>query len=125
MQDDTLYGRLGGRDAIEAVVDTFYDRVLADEDLRPFFEDVDMTAQRAHQTKFLSAVTGGPVAYDGADMAAAHDHLRIDHASFDAIAGHLDAALERHDVPEDDRTAVLDAVESYRDDVVTVEETPA
>lgn len=47
---ETLYDRLGGRDAIAAVVDRFYDRMLADETVAHFFEDVDMQRQRAHQT---------------------------------------------------------------------------
>jgi hemoglobin len=119
MAEETLYRRLGGSDALAAVVDSFYDRVLADDRLRPFFEDVDMAEQRAHQTQFLAAVTGGPVEYDGADMAAAHDHLDIDHEAYDAIARHLDAALDDHGVPADDRAAVVEAVESFRGDIVT------
>ncbi|QIB73735.1 group 1 truncated hemoglobin [Halogeometricum borinquense] len=125
MSDQTLYRRLGGRDALASVVDTFYDRILADDELRPFFEDVDMTKQRAHQTQFLSAVAGGPVEYDGENMAAAHEHLDISHEEYDAIAAHLDAALEIHDVPADDRETVLTAVESFRDDIVTIDASPA
>jgi hemoglobin len=125
MSEETLYRRLGGRDALAAVVDSFYDRVLADDRLSPFFEDVDMAEQRAHQTQFLSAVAGGPVEYDGADMAAAHDHLDIDHEEYDAIERHLGAALDDHDVPADDRDAVLEAVESFRGDIVSEGARPA
>ncbi|SFR44690.1 group I truncated hemoglobin [Halogeometricum limi] len=119
MSETTLYRRLGGRDAIAAVVDEFYDRVLADDRLRPFFEDVDMAAQRAHQTQFLAAVTGGPVDYDGAEMDRAHAHLDIDHEDYDAIETHLDDALGEFEVPKEDRAAVVDAVEAYRSDIVS------
>lgn len=115
----TLYDRLGGEDAIAAVVDEFYERMIADERVAHFFEDVDMQRQRAHQTQFLSAVTGGPVEYTGQEMAAAHDHLDIDRDEFDVVAMHLAETLEAFDVDEDDRAAVLAEVESYEDAVVT------
>ncbi|MDQ2050371.1 group 1 truncated hemoglobin [Natronolimnohabitans sp. A-GB9] len=117
---DTLYDRLGGRDAISAVVDRFYERVVDDDQVAHYFDDVDMQQQRAHQTQFISAVAGGPVDYSGEDMEAAHDDLGITTADFDVIVGHLEATLEEFDVPEDDREAVLEAVGSYEDDIVTV-----
>lgn len=116
---ETLYERLGGQDAIAAVVDDFYERVLADEQVAHYFDDVDMQAQRAHQTQFISSVAGGPVEYSGRDMEAAHEHLEIGRADFAAIARNLEAALEAFDVEEEDREAVLSAVASYEDAVVT------
>lgn len=117
--DQTPYERLGREDGIGTVVDRFYERVLADEALADFFEDVDMQAQRTHQTQFLSAVTGGPVEYDGRDMEAAHAHLEITPADFEAIATTLEDTLAEFDVDPADREAVLEAVASYEDDVVT------
>ncbi|WP_049890193.1 group I truncated hemoglobin [Natronorubrum sulfidifaciens] len=116
---ETLYERLGGQDAIEAVVDEFYDRVVADDQVAHYFDDVDMQRQRAHQTQFISAVAGGPVEYTGADMEAAHDDLGITKSDFDAIATHLEAALEQFDVDVDDREAVLTAISEYEDAIVT------
>ena len=40
----TLYERLGGREAIGAVVDEFYDRVLSDDRINHFFEETDVTS---------------------------------------------------------------------------------
>ncbi|AEH36147.1 group I truncated hemoglobin [Halopiger xanaduensis] len=116
---DTLYDRLGGEDAIAQVVDRFYDRVMADEQVAHYFEDVDMQKQRAHQTQFISSVTGGPVEYTGEEMEAAHEEMGISPADFKAIATHLDDTLAEFDVGEEDRQAVLEAIESYRDDIVT------
>lgn len=118
-EDSTLYDRLGERDAIGAVVDRFYERVLADEALAPYFEDVDVDELRDHQTAFLSAVAGGPDEYSGDDMATAHAGLAITDDDFDAVADHLGATLEEFEVAAADRRAVLEAVESYREDVVT------
>ena len=38
----TLYDKLGGPEALEAAVDLFYEKVLADERLAPFFEGTNM-----------------------------------------------------------------------------------
>lgn len=120
MPDDrSLYERLGGRASIEAVVDEFYERVLADESLAPYFVDADVDELRRHQTAFLTAVAGGPDAYDGRKMRAAHDHLDVTAGVFERVAEHLAAALSAFDVPEGDREKVLSAVASYEDAIVT------
>lgn len=119
MAEMSLYDRLGGEPAVGAVVNEFYDRVLADERVSHFFDDVDMAAQRSHQTKFLSAVTGGPMQYAGDEMDEAHETLAISDTEFDIVATHLDDALRAFDVDDDDRAAVMQTVESYRDDIVT------
>ncbi|WP_323676813.1 group 1 truncated hemoglobin [Halorubellus sp. PRR65] len=122
MTEDTLYERLGERDAIAAVVDEFYDRVLADDALESYFEGSDPADLRRHQTQFLSHATGGPVTWDGDDMATAHEHLGVTPADFGRIADHLDDALQAFDVADADREAVLEAVGSYEEAIVTADD---
>ena len=112
--DDSLYGRLGRREGIDAVVETFYDRVFDDDRLAPYFEGVAMDDLRAHQAAFLSAVAGGPAESGGREMRDAHAHLDLDEADFAAVAGHLDGALAAHGVDQADREAVLDEVRSLQ-----------
>ncbi|KDE57703.1 globin [Halostagnicola sp. A56] len=119
MPERTLYERLGGENAIAAVVDEFYDRVTADELVAGYFDDVDMQKQRAHQAQFISSVTGGPVEYSGNEMAAVHDDMGITPSEFQAIATHLDDALRTFDIDEGDRQAVLEEIASYEDAIVT------
>ncbi|MDF9747701.1 group I truncated hemoglobin [Natrinema salsiterrestre] len=116
---ETLYERLGGEDAITAVVDEFYGRVMADDQVAGYFDDVDMQKQRAHQAQFISSVTGGPVEYSGGEMETVHADMGITPADFRAIATHLDDALAEFDVGEDDREAVLEEIASYQDAIVT------
>jgi len=52
----TLYGRLGGAPAVDATVDIFYRKVLADTRINRFFDTVDMEAQAAKQKAFLTMV---------------------------------------------------------------------
>ncbi|WP_137283522.1 group I truncated hemoglobin [Halorussus salinisoli] len=115
----TLYERLGGRESISAVVEVFYERVLGDDRVNHFFENTDMSALRAHQTKFLASVTGGPVEYDGEDLSSAHAHLDIDGEEFEIIAHHLDAALADLDVPETEREEVVAAVAELEPAIVS------
>lgn len=118
MSEETLYERLGGRESIAAVVDEFYDRVMADDRVNYYFEDVDMTRQRAHQAQFISSVTGGPVEYSGEDMATVHEGMGITEEEFNAIATHLDDALAEFEVPDDEREKVLVEIASYEDAIV-------
>jgi len=118
MADETLYDRLGGEEAIGAVVDDFYDRVLADDQLAPYFETTDVADLRDHQTEFISAVTGGPVDYDGASMRAAHAHLDLTESDFGAVATHLDDALADAGVDDDDRQAVMSAVAELKGEIL-------
>jgi len=68
----TLYDKIGGAKAVKAAVDIFYDKILANELLKPFFEHLDMKAQRVKQVAFLTMAFGGPVKYTGKNMRDAH-----------------------------------------------------
>ncbi len=73
----TLFDQIGGEGAVNAAVDLFYDRVLADPMLAPFFRDIDMSRLKAHQFAFLSQALGGPRQYSGTVMSQAHARLQI------------------------------------------------
>lgn len=114
----TLYARLGGAAAIRSVVDRFYELVLIDPALRPYFTGIDVGRLRRHQALFLSQVAGGPTEYDGRAMAEAHDGFGIDDAAFDRVATHLLEALQEHRVPQAEVDEVLSAVGGLRGAVV-------
>lgn len=110
----TVYQEIGGEEAVEAVVDDFYDRVLADDRLAEYFEGMDMDELRAHQVQFISAVTGGPVEYDGQDMREAHAHLDIDERDFDAVAEYLEDALRENGVDDGNVEAITSEVAALK-----------
>ncbi|MDP6579499.1 MAG: group 1 truncated hemoglobin [Vicinamibacterales bacterium] len=114
----SLYGRLGGKDAINAAVDIFYEKVLADERLRQFFDGVDMAEQRGKQKKFLAYAFGGPVNYTGKDMREAHKHLNLRDEHFGAVAENLQATLVQLGVPEGEIGEVMAIAGSTREDVL-------
>jgi hemoglobin len=97
----SIYDSIGGAAAVRAAVDDFYDRVLADAELAPFFEDTDMQRLKAHQRSFIAAAIGGPEVFAGRDMASAHAGLGVTDAQFDAVVSHLVDTLAGLRVPAD------------------------
>ncbi|QSQ22240.1 group 1 truncated hemoglobin [Pyxidicoccus parkwayensis] len=117
----SVYEQIGGEPAMAAAVDVFYRKVLSDDRISHFFEDVDMERQAAKQKAFLTMVTGGPSRYSGRDMRAGHAHLvaqGLNDMHFDAVAGHLKETLEELGVPAPLVARVLTIAESARADVL-------
>ena len=118
MSEQTLYDRLGGHDGIRAVVDDFYDRLVADEEIGPFFEGSDMELLRRTQTDFLCEAAGGPETYDAAPIREAHLHVPFTPAHIQRAVELLEESLDAFDVPEDDAETVVEAVAAYESDLL-------
>ena len=117
----TLYERLGGKAAVDAAVDIFYRKVLADDRINDFFDNVDMEAQAAKQKSFLTMVFGGPNNYSGKDMRDGHAHLvakGLNDSHFDAVVENLGATLTELGVPADLIGEAAAIVETTRNDVL-------
>ncbi len=110
MSEGTLYQRIGGEAAINAAVDRFYERVLADTQLNHFFVGVPMPRLKAHQAAFLSPALGGPKQYNGGSMQKAHAKLAIEQCHFDLVATHLVETLGELGVSEEIIGEVASAV---------------
>ena len=115
----SIYERLGREQGIKTAVDDFYERVVSDPELKPYFDGVDMGRLRGHQTKLLVQVTGGPVEYDGRELAVAHRDLGITSADFDRVVAHLVGTLTDLGVSQDDIGQVGAALTAHRDEIVT------
>jgi hemoglobin len=116
--NDTLYERLGGKEAIGQVVESFYDKVLADPVVNHFFKGTDMKKQIRHQTLFMSWITGGPNAYTGKSMQKAHAGLNLQEKHFQAIAYHLVTTLQQFEVPRKDIDQIVEKLLSMKDDIL-------
>lgn len=117
----SLYEKLGGADAVNAAVDIFYRKVLSDDRVSRFFEDVDMERQAQKQKAFLTMVFGGPNNYSGLDMREGHKHLvkmGLDDSHVDAVIELLGATLQELGVGDADIGEVAAIANSVRDDVL-------
>jgi len=118
---DSLYEKLGGEAAVNAAVDIFYRKVLADDRIARFFEGVDMDAQASKQKAFLTMAFGGPNNYSGKDMRDGHAHLvkdGLNDTHFDAVVENLGATLKELGVSDDLIGEVAATAETTRNDVL-------
>ena len=116
----SLYEKFGGHDGIGKVVDTFYDIMMADDDVNYFFQETNMKKQRQHQTNFISFVLGGPNKYEGKNMREAHAHLKLTEKEFNIVAAHLTEALKKHGVTDDEVSDVMKIVATTKNDVLNL-----
>ena len=117
----SLYEKLGGEAAVNTAVDIFYRKVLSDDRISHFFEDVDMEKQAVKQKAFLTMAFGGPHNYTGTDMRRGHAHLierGLNDNHFNAVMENLASTLHELNVSEDLIAQVADIAESTRTDVL-------
>lgn len=109
-----LFQKYGGFAAISKVVLDLYDRLLDDDDVGPFFDEVEMSRIVDHQTKFVSSLLGGPASYTDDQISKMHGHLEISAEHFDKLRSILAQTLADHGFKPEDVEAVVAAFESRR-----------
>ena len=120
-QEKSLYERVGGYNALAAVVDDFVGRLVADKQFEKFFAGHSIDSKkriRQHILDQFCAATGGPCVYTGREMKTTHAGLGITEADWDAAAKHLAASLDKFKVPEKEKGEVLAFVTSLKKDIV-------
>lgn len=116
-----VFQKIGGINTLHDIVDTFYDKVLADETVNSFFKGTNMEMQRAKMKAFLMMALGGPVKFTGKEIRSAHIHLvqgGLNDVHFSAVGKHLDNALVEFKVSPEIRKVIADVVESVRKEVL-------
>ncbi len=113
-----LYDRLGGRKAIEAVVDEFLARVATDERVNAPFAGANLPKLRQRLVELICQASGGPCTYSGREMKTVHAGMGVTPAQFDAVAGHLVEALDKLAVPAKEKGEVLALVAPMKRDIV-------
>ena len=117
----SLYERLGGYNAVAAVVDDFVGRLVADGQFERFFAGHSHDSKkriRQHIVDQFCAAAGGPCVYTGRTMKDSHAGLGISEAEWDAAAGHLVASLDKFKVPGPEKDELLAFVTSLKADIV-------
>lgn len=119
MTDDseTLYEVLGGNDGVASVVDEMYRRILADEELAPFFAKTDLERLKRMQTAFIAAMIDGPPQYSGAELNQIHRNRGIERRHFSRFCGHMLDSLHHHGVAPNLIDQVLGRLAMFSDKV--------
>lgn len=118
--EETLYDRIGGEEAVTSLLTAFYDRVLADPELSPFFTEVPVEKLRIMQREFFSAALDGPIGYRGRGLREIHAGLGIRPKHVRRFLEHLLETLEGQGLDEDDRYDVYSRIATRADDVTGI-----
>jgi hemoglobin len=115
---DSLFKRLGGKEAIVAVVDDFVARVGADQRINKFFAKTDLKKLKMHLVNQICEASGGPCKYTGLNMKEAHKGMGVSGADFGALVEDLVATLDKFKVGEKEKKELLSVLGPMKSDIV-------
>lgn len=121
MAEKTLYERLGGYDAITAVVNNLLPQLMSDAQLGRFWENRGEDGIKREEQlliDFLCSSAGGPVLYTGRDNKTSHKGMGISETDWKHFIDHLNATLDAFQLPQQERGEVLGFIESTKVDIV-------
>jgi hemoglobin len=118
----SLYTRLGGYDAIAAMVDDLLPRLRSDELLSRFWaspRSLDThNRERQLAVDFIASAAGGPTLYLGRDMKMSHKGMGITKADYAAFMRCLAVSLDTFQVAEPERSEVVAFVTGLKPEIV-------
>ena len=123
-QNVSLYTRLGGYDAISAVVDDLVQRLAADPKLGRFWAHRGTDGIKREKqlvVDFIVNQAGGPLNYGGRDMVTSHKGMKISNDDWNIFIGHLNETLVKFNVPSTEKTDTVNFIDGLK---VTIVEKP-
>ena len=121
MTEQTLYERLGGYDALSAVVNDLLPRLMSDSQLGRFWKnrgEDGINREKQLLIDYLCSSAGGPLLYTGRDNKTSHKGMGIDESDWETFTGHLNATLDKFQLPQQERNDVMEFIESTKADIV-------
>jgi hemoglobin len=114
----SLYERLGGQNAIKAVVDDFVANVAADKRINSFFANTNIPQLKTRLVEQICQATGGPCKYSGRDMKSAHAGMGVAGKDFDALVEDLGKTLNKFKVPAKEQQELVSLLAPMKKDIV-------
>ena len=121
MQTKSLYDRLGGGDAINALTESWVARVGGDDRANGKFARTDIDRLMKEVVDQLCEATDGPCTYTGRSMLETHAGMKTTAGEFDVVMQHLGAALDELHFPKPEQDELVELLRPMRDDIVEVE----
>jgi len=116
-KQQTLFERVGGERAIAELIHDFYDRVLADPELKPFFEHTSIDKLLRMQREFFSAALDGPITYTGRPLSHVHHGKGITKHHFALYVNHLLDTLRDCGIDDQDVADIIGRINTYADEI--------
>jgi hemoglobin len=120
----SIYVRVGGRARIVAMSRDLLGRMQADPQIGRFWRDRSTSGIRQEErllATYLCSALGGPVRYEGRDMASAHAHLDITASDWSVFRQHVDHTFEALAVEPALRAELREAVDGLKASIVAEE----
>ncbi|MBA5777006.1 group 1 truncated hemoglobin [Stappia sp. F7233] len=114
----SLYEAIGGKEPVNAAVEIFYKKILDDNSLSHFFDNMDVQKQKMKMRTFLYYALGGESTYSGRDLRSSHKDLNLTDEHFNKVAEHLQSTLAELSVSDSIIAEILAVVETTRNDVL-------
>lgn len=114
----TLYDRLGGKEAITAVVNELAANVAADNRINQRFAKANIKQFKSNMVDLLCMGAGGPCTYKGLDMKTMHTGMKISEAEFGAMAENVVKTMNKFNVPAQEQSEVLAMLGSMKGDII-------
>ena len=119
----SLYDRLGGKDAIVAVVDDFVARCAGDDRVNAKFGRTDIPRLKKMLVDQVCEASAGPCTYTGRDMKETHTGMGVTKGEFDSLVEDLVATLDQFNVPKPEQQGLLGLLAPMQPDIVEVDST--
>ena len=119
--EKSLYERLGGYEAISAVVDDFAPKLFNDPRIAQFFRGMGDDTKQGFMQKnknLVCNVTGGPCKIISRPAKTIHGGLGITEREFNIVVQHLVDTLDKFKVPATEKSELLEIIGSLKPDIV-------
>jgi hemoglobin len=120
-QSKSLYERLGGYDAISAVVEDFAPKLFGDAKVGRFFVGMSADSRQGFMQKnknLVCKVTGGPCQIISRPAKTTHAGLGITEGDFGVVVQHLVDTLNKFKVPDAEQKELLGIIGTLKPDIV-------
>ena len=118
MGKKALYDRLGGKPAIQAVVDDFIGNVAADSRINQRFAGTNIPRLKTMLVDQICEASGGPCKYTGKSMLESHRGMNISDGEFGALVEDLVKTLDKFKVPAPEKGELLTALGGMKGQIV-------
>ncbi len=119
--EKSLYERLGGYEAISAVVNDFAGKLFIDPKVGTFFKGMGTDTRKSFVQKNINLVcnvTGGPCKVISRRAKTVHGGLGITEEDFNVVAQHLVDTLDKFKVPAKEKQELLSIIDTLKPDIV-------
>ena len=117
----TLYQQLGGAEGIARLVDDLVAAHLSNPIIKTRFENIkDLDHAKQMAREFFSAGSGGPQAYTGKDMLAAHKGMNISEQEYLAAMDDIVGAMNKNGIDDDAKKDVIAILYSLKGEIIRV-----